>query len=131
MPGGRNMGASADAETGSHALHEARADLRPTGFDPARGFFGTAASLREYATAIDGGYAGELCGADADCIRNIACDLEDLEASNLRLVGKVGDAIFDALCPGIRFMPEDDERYQAAARAALKTIEAHFAEVER
>jgi len=25
------------AETGSHASHEARADLRPTGFDPARG----------------------------------------------------------------------------------------------
>ena len=30
------LGASADAETGSHASHEARPDLRPSGFDPAR-----------------------------------------------------------------------------------------------
>jgi hypothetical protein len=94
----------------------------------ARGFFGTASSLREYATAIDGGYAGELCSADADCIRGIAADLESLDSRNLHLIGKVGDAIFDELCPGVRFTAEDDERYQAAARAAIAAIEKHFAE---
>jgi hypothetical protein len=95
-----------------------------------RGFFGTAASIREYATAIDGGYAGELCGADADCLRGIASDLESLTPQNLHLIGKVGDAIFDQLCPGIRFTAEDDERYQAAARVAIDAIERHFAEKE-
>jgi hypothetical protein len=31
-----DMGASANAETGSHAPHEASSSLRPAGFDPAR-----------------------------------------------------------------------------------------------
>jgi hypothetical protein len=43
-----------------------------------------------------------------------------LEVEHLSLVATVGDAIFDSLCPGIRFTPEDDARYEAAARAALR-----------